>query len=298
VRRGLEDTLLVRVDGVVLMTPAQLATLVDAAGGVVVDVTTGVVTDSVLVAVGDDQRLAGAQAVAYASLEVDGRAHRGAPGPFRHRGAGAARCPARRRRDAGAALQEAGSPRPRGCRRPSCADVVSAAAGRAAAGNAGQVVLPTGELVAGGAARRGLDEAAARPSSRLASPEGCYPWLRSARCASWCATPWGAPGLTAAARDLLVADGLRFAGSGNAASFGDQPQTAVLVPLAGEDDRDRGEAVAAALGLDPAALQVNSETLVDTDVVVVLGDDFARAVAEQTTDGGTAPATPTSGEVP
>ena len=72
VRRGLEDTLLLRVDGAVLLTPAQLATLVDSAGGVVVDVSAEVVTGDVLVPAGDDQRLAGAQAVAYAALAVDG----------------------------------------------------------------------------------------------------------------------------------------------------------------------------------------------------------------------------------
>ena len=72
VRRGLEDTLLLRVDGVVLLQPAQLATLVDAVGGVLLDVTSDVTSGDVLVAVGDDQRLAGAQAVAYAALMVDG----------------------------------------------------------------------------------------------------------------------------------------------------------------------------------------------------------------------------------
>ena len=104
----------------------------------------------------------------------------------------------------------------------------------------------------------------------------------------------GRPGLAAAARDLLVADGLRFAGSGNAASFGQQPRPSSSSPRRTRRTATAGEAVAAALGVDGGSLQVNSETLVDTDVVVVLGDDFAQAVDAQTT----APSTLPSGEVP
>ena len=63
-------------------------------------------------------------------------------------------------------------------------------------------------------------------------------------------------------------------------------------------DDHRGEAVAAALGLPVDSLQVNSETLVDTEVVVVLGDDFVPIAAEQTTDAGTAPGSTPSGEAP
>ena len=98
VRRGLEDTLVLRVDGVALLAPAQLATLVDAVGGVVVDVTSEVVTEAVLVPAGDDQRLAGAQAVAYASLAVEGEPAEARLARFGRRRAGPARRAARRRR--------------------------------------------------------------------------------------------------------------------------------------------------------------------------------------------------------
>ena len=48
------------------------------------------------------------------------------------------------------------------------------------------------------------------------------------------------------------------------------------------------------VGLADDSLQVNSETLVDTDVVVVLGDDFVQALGARTADPSSTPA----GEVP
>ncbi len=298
VRRGLEDTLLLRVDAVGLLAPPQLATLVDTVGGVVVDVTTEVVTDDVVVAVGDDQRLAGAQAVAYASLVVEGEP---AESRLARLGAVVQALLAALPDDpeaAALALTEADVQVTDGLDADGLADLVAAAAGRAAAGNAQSVVLPTEELVAGEAAARGVDDEAARPQLDARFAGAQLPVAAVGEVRVQVRNAVGRPGLAAVARDLLVADGLRFAGSGNAASFGDQPLSAVLVPSQGEDDRDRGEAVAAALGLPAGSLQVNSETLVDTEVVVVLGDDFVPIAAEQTTDAGTAPGTTPSGEAP
>ncbi len=72
-------------------------------------------------------------------------------------------------------------------------------------------------------------EAAQPASSTAASPGRCCRSRPSARCGSWSATASGRPGLAAAARDLLVASGLRFVGGGNVGQFGEQPRTAVLV---------------------------------------------------------------------
>jgi len=296
VRRGLEDTLQLRVDGVVLLQPAQLATLVDAVGGVVLDVTNEVTTENVLVAVGDDQRLAGAQAAAYAALAVDGE-----PGEARLARLGAvvqgllAALPTDPA-DVGPTLQAAGVTATEGLVADELAQVVGSAAARAAVGNAEQVVLPTRELAAGEAALRGVDDEAARPELDGRFAGALLPVAAVGEVRVLVSNGVGTPGLGALARDLLVADGLRYAGGVNVTEFGRQPETAVLVASQAEEDRDRGEAVVAALGLDAAALQINRETLVDTDVVVVLGDDFARAVAEQTT--GTAPGTTPSGEAP
>lgn len=297
VRRGLEDTLLLRVDGVALIQPAQLATLVDAVGGVMVDVTSEVNTGDVLVAVGDDQRLAGAQASAYAVLAVEGE-----PAEARLARLGAVvqgllealpSDPA----DLGPTLQAAGVTATEGLGPDGLARLVASAAERAAAGNAEQVVLPTRELAAADAQRRGVDEEAARAELDSRFAGALLPVAAVGEVRVTVSNGVGRPGLGAAARDLLVADGLRYVGGGNVTEFGLQPQTVVLVPSQAQEDRDRGEAVAAALGLDPGALQVNRETLVDTDVVVVLGDDFARAVADGAT-GSAPPGTTPSGEVP
>ena len=297
VRRGLEDTLLLRVDGVALIQPAQLATLVDAVGGVMVDVTSEVTTGDVLVAVGDDQRLAGAQASAYAVLAVEGE-----PAEARLARLGAVvqgllealpSDPA----DLGPTLQAAGVTATEGLGPDGLARLVASAAERAAAGNAEQVVLPTRELAAADAQRRGVDEEAARAELDSRFAGALLPVAAVGEVRVTVSNGVGRPGLGAAARDLLVADGLRYVGGGNVTEFGLQPQTVVLVPSQAQEDRDRGEAVAAALGLDPGALQVNRETLVDTDVVVVLGDDFARAVADGAT-GSAPPGTTPSGEVP
>ena len=155
-------------------------------------------------------------------------------------------------------------------------------------------MLPTRELAAAGAALRGVDDDAARPELDGRFAGALLPVAAVGEVRVLVSNGVGRPGLGAAARDLLVADGLLYGGGGNVAEFGRQPGTAVLVASQSQEDRARGEAVAAALGLDAGALQVNRETLVDTDVVVVLGDDFARAVAEQAT--GTAPGTTPSGE--
>ena len=297
VRRGLEDTLLLRVDGVALIQPAQLATLVDAVGGVMVDVTSEVNTGDVLVAVGDDQRLAGAQAAAYAVLAVEGE-----PAEARLARLGAVvqgllealpSDPA----DLGPTLQAAGVTATAGLGPDGLARLVASAAERAAAGNAEQVVLPTRELAAADAQRRGVDDEAARPELDSRFAGALLPVAAVGEVRVMVSNGVGRPGLGAAARDLLVADGLRYVGGGNVTEFGLQPQTVVLVPSQAQEDRDRGEAVAAALGLDPGALQVNRETLVDTDVVVVLGDDFARAVADGAT-GSAPPGTTPSGEAP
>ncbi|WP_380167667.1 LytR C-terminal domain-containing protein [Jannaschia sp. R86511] len=290
VRRGLEDTLLLRVDTAVLLEPQQLATLVDGVGGVVVDVATQVVTDSVVVGAGEDQRLTGAQAVAYAGLQVDGEPPEAALARFGAvLGALVAALPpdaeAAGEALAAASVTAAGEP-------GTLAPAVAAAAERAAAGSTEAVVLPTTELTAGQADQRGVaeDEAAELLSSRFAGAE--LPVAAVGEVRVVVRNGVGQEGLVGRARDLLVAAGLRYTGGGNAASF-DVADSVVLVASQEQDDREQGEAVARALGLPGDALQVNNEAMVDTDVVVVLGQDFTAATAE---DGSTPPTTP--GDLP
>jgi hypothetical protein len=88
----------------------------------------------------------------------------------------------------------------------------------------------------------------------------------------------GTPGLGAAARDLLVEAGFAFLSGGNADTFG-YPKTLVLVPDDTDGSRERGLAVAEALGVPASALRVSARGQTVADVLVILGADFARDVA-------------------
>ncbi len=321
VRRGVEDTLGVRVDSALLLRPAQLATLVDGAGGVVVDVTAQVVTEDVVVPVGEDQRLTGAQAVAYAGLAVDGE-----PGEARLArlgsvvqallvalpsdpdaaapvldeagltGDGAA---AGSRDDATTGETGAGTGNDAEPRADGLPGLLAEAAARADDGDAEQLVLPTTELAVGDATRRALDTDVAQDELDGRFAGAALPVSEVGEVRVVLRNAVGRAGLGAAARDLLVADGLRYVGGGNVEPFGQQPTSLVLVDSQDADDRAAGEAVADALGLPADALQVGQETLVDTDVVVVLGDDFARSTPSSTTGTtGTTAGTPTTGAAP
>ncbi len=298
VRRGVEDTLQLRVDQVVLLEPEQVAALVDAAGGIVLDVATQVVTDDVVVAAGEDQRLTGAQAVAYATLEVDGEpvetglARFGdvlagllAVLPTEQDAAATALAAAQVGADA-AAGSEAAEPE-------SLPALASSAAQRSASGATQAVVLPTTEVTAGQADLRGVDEDSVEGvlGTRFAGAQLPVAAVGEVRVVVRNGT--GGSGLVGRARDLLVEAGLRYAGGGNAAQFG-QEATVVLVASDEPEDRAQGAAVASALGVPDSALQINAEAMVDTDVVVVLGDDFAAA----TEDDPSSPTEPTTGDLP
>jgi hypothetical protein len=88
----------------------------------------------------------------------------------------------------------------------------------------------------------------------------------------------GEPGLVTAARDRLVAAGFRFVGGGTVEGE-PAPATTVLVPSDTPENRERGQAVAAALGIPPDALFVKADFEADvpegTDIIVWLGQDYA-----------------------
>lgn len=282
-QRGVEDTLSVRVDGTLVLSGAQLAALVDGAGGVVVDVAEQVGST---VPAGDDQRLAGGQALTYATEAVDGRPAEERLARFgsvlTNLLAALPEDPA----DSRAALESAGVSG--GTVEPEAAAAVLApAASRASTGDGVAVILPTTEL-AGGAQQpwRGVDEDAveAQLADRLAGAR--LPVSALGPVEVVVRNGVGVSGLVTAARDRLVAAGLSYGGGGNATSF-DVVATVVLLPADTPEDRARGEAVAAALGVGSDSLQVSQEAAVGTDVVVVLGTDFAETVStERQSDEG------------
>ncbi|MGJ7442871.1 LCP family protein [Aquipuribacter sp. MA13-6] len=298
VRRGLEDTLLLRVDQVVLLQPQQVATLVDAAGGVVLDVGTQVVTDDVVVAAGEDQRLSGAQAVAYATLQADGEPVETGLARFGDVLAALLEALPQEQDAAATALAAAqvsagASGGGDGAGPEALPALVATAAQRSGSGSTQAVVLPTTEVTAGQTDLRGVDEGSVEAAlgTRFAGARLPVAAVGDVRVVVRNGT--GGSGLVGRARDLLVGAGLRYSGGGNAAQFG-QESTAVLVASEEPEDRAQGEAVALALGVPEGALQVNAEAMVDTDVVVVLGDDFAAA----TQDDPSSPTEPTTGDLP
>lgn len=292
VRRGLEDTLLLRVDGVVLLDPQQLGDLVDSVGGVVVDVSDEVVSDDVVVAAGPDQRLSGAQAVAYATLREDGEPVEAGLARLGEVVDGLLAALPTEPAAAQEALAAAGVAASSGMDDDELGTVVAAAAERAADGSTQSVVLPTRELTVGSTVRRGVDDEVARTELAGRFAGAVLPVAAVGEVRVVVRNGVGTPGLVGAARDRLVRAGLRYTGGGNTTEFG-QTETVVLVASSEDEDRARGAAVALALGLGEDVLQVNNESMVDTDVVVVLGEDFARLA-----DGNSPSDAPTTGDAP
>ncbi len=282
--RGVEDTLGVRVDGDWAITAEQLAPLVDAAGGIVVDVDTQVQAGEVVVPVGQGQRLGGPAAAVLVSAEVEGEPTEARLDRFGDVVLALA--------DAlpqdpdsvtellgeGGLVDSAGQVEGTALPTEDFAELLVEAAARSEAGDAAEVVVPTAEL-SGDEGGRGLDEQAASAllTSRLAGALLPVPEIGEVRVVV--RNGVGTPGLVAAARDRLVEAELRFTGGGNAPSF-DFATSEVLIPEDTDEARAQGEAVSEALGLGRDALKVSLETLSDTDVVVVLGEDFAAVAAE------------------
>ncbi|WP_336924183.1 LytR C-terminal domain-containing protein, partial [Aquipuribacter sp. SD81] len=295
-RRGVEDTLGLRVDEVLTLDGTQLASLVDGVGGVVVDVPREVVTSEVLVPAGDDQRLAGTQAVAFVTDGAEGEPPEAGLARFSAVLTSLVAAMPSDPEDAVSVLAAAGvtggtdpangttgtttgtttgaSAPARAAVDTGVATVLARAAGRAGGGSSEAVVLPTREVTAGDASVRSVDRDAVAGTLGERFAGALLPLAAVGEVRVEVRNGIGTQGLVGPARDLLVAAGLRYAGGGNAAEFG-QETTTVLV--ASQDDADvaAGRAVAAALGVGTDALQVNNQAMVDTDVVVVLGEDFA-----------------------
>jgi anionic cell wall polymer biosynthesis LytR-Cps2A-Psr (LCP) family protein len=86
----------------------------------------------------------------------------------------------------------------------------------------------------------------------------------------------GAPGLNAAARQLIVDAGYTYVNGGNAAAWG-QKASVVVVPDATRESLRWGNELAAALKIPATAVQVATSTQTVADVIVVLGADFTPA---------------------
>jgi hypothetical protein len=274
------DALDIRVAGTwVLSTPA-LATLVDSVGGVTVDVDVDVPKGpgegaAILVAAGENVKLNGSQAAAYAQLLVGDE-----PEAVRL---------ARQERVVTALLaampQDAAQRRaflvglpdaPKADVLQAVLSVIGGLREAAAADNLPSTVLPVRDIDAGGdVTAYGLDDAAAAKVVKARLAGAAIPVPAGGRLTVLVQNGNGTPGLGDAARSKLVAAGLKYMGGGNVEGFGVK-QSVVLIPDGSSQNRSNGLTVARALGLPDSALRITDSSPSVADLVVILGADFER----------------------
>ncbi|HWA66544.1 MAG TPA: LCP family protein [Mycobacteriales bacterium] len=270
----------VTIDGSWILTPTQLARLVDEVGGITVDVDTDVVQHTtggggtVVVAAGAGQHLSGAQAVAYATYQSNGGA---AAGLERMQRVVDGLVQALPRTAAGveALVRQLGSSaQPTdGVAQLSQMLVELAAEDQTEAG-----VFPTDLPVTP------IDAGAASPSYRPDDSATGIPSLVQHRLSASLPASTGnqhatvlllngvgVPGLVGTACPKLAAAGFTYSGSGNAPTFS---QAKSQVDIFSNADVEQGDALAKALGLPDSDVR---RSVVNQDVakfVVILGSDY------------------------
>lgn len=280
--RGVEDALGVRVDGIWAMDGALLSDYVDSAGGIDVDVTTAVTDGAVTVPFGPDQKLTGAQARVYAEESADGDA---ADASLQRFGQVVVAMLRAVPPDVTQVTQWlSGAERNPGTTITSedLTTLLAEASQRLSQGvPADPLVVPTIASSDGSLLTVDEDAVATIVESRL--PGAALPMNTVGKVDVLVGDTVGRAGLITAARDRLVASGLRYA-AGGPLEVEDPSKTYVLVPQDTPEDRDRAQAVIAALGVR-AELNVKKAFDTDvpegTDIIVWLGQDFADSAAEE-----------------
>jgi hypothetical protein len=267
----------VRVDSSWKLSGAALAKLIDAVGGVVVDVDTTVNSGGgVLASPGSGQRLTGAVAVAYADT-LDGQEVEASRLARLQRVLDAliAGLPSDGSR-LGALVGSLGGGSVSTLAPARLAQLLHTVSVVRAAGSSGPVfsLLPVQPVDAGGAT----------PAYRT-DPVALRSYLQSTLAASlprvgvgpplnvYVYNGVGTPNLGSTVREVLVAHGLRFAGSGNETTFG-RATSVVLVHDATSASRAAGQRVAAALGLPASSVGVSTRGADVADIVVLIGADY------------------------
>lgn len=286
--RAVEDMLGVRVDGTWVMDAGLLADHVDTAGGVEVDVATAVVAGDVTVPVGTDQLLTGAQAAAYATTAINGEEPDALLARFSQVVLGLV----------------AAMPQESGEVTQLLSQVDRHPATTSTSEQLSRMLATSASLIAD----QGAPMSAAVPTTGgdgspvVADAEAVEALvgerLAGARLPESVVGPLdvvvgnavGEPGLVTAARDRLVEAGFRFVGGGTVEGEA-APATTVLVPEDTPENRERGLAVAAALGVPAEALFVKEDFTADvpegTDIIVWLGQDYVvEGAGDASGEGG------------
>jgi anionic cell wall polymer biosynthesis LytR-Cps2A-Psr (LCP) family protein len=279
--RGAVSDLLggVTISGSWVLTTTQLAHLVDQVGGITADVDTDVVTKRsdgsrvLLVPAGANQRLTGAQAVAFATY-VSGNEDASAnllrlqsvlDGLLAALPAGAAGIEHLVSTLGAGANSTLGSGRLAQLLADFKADVGS------------NKVLPTDlpvvKIDAGGQPLYRVDQGATTTFVQGNLASSLPASARVARQRVFVQNGVGTPGLVGTACEKLVAAGFLFAGSGNASSFG-FVTSKVLIQNTSSASLQLGQRVATALKLPAADIAVTTEAQNVADVIVILGKDY------------------------
>ncbi len=287
--KGLADALQVRIDGTWILSTTGLASLVDAAGGVVVDVDHQLTEGTLTVAAGAGQHLDGAQAALVASARAPDEPEEARLARFN---SVLSAVLASMKGSTAELTQQLGG-LGAGSRSTLPAERLSAVLyalhARSAASGLSSSVLPVTAIGSGADAVFGLDEARAAALVKTQLPGALVPPPDVGTVRVLVRNGVGTPGLSQAAHDRIVAAGLRFVAGGNAEVFG-QPRTSVLVASDSPADLEKGRRVAAALGVPAANVAVDALGSTQADVFVILGQDFADDV----TDHGVQPSTSTT----
>jgi hypothetical protein len=278
---AIEDALEIKVDATWTLDSTALAALVDRVGGVVVDVDTDItqgtqVGAAVLLGAGAQQKLTGQQAALFAQFSAADEPE-------------AARL-ARQEQVLRAVLSAlpddpatirtvlAGLPgAPTGAALDAVVRVVGATRLAAVSNELASTMLPVKEIDAGGTVTSyGLDDTAATQlvDTRLAGAK--LPVAAVGHVRVLVQNGVGAPGLGDSARARLIGAGLRYVAGGNLPGFG-QGATVVLLRDASSTSRERGMAVARALGLGESSLRISESAPTVADIVVILGADYRAA---------------------
>ena len=277
--KALTDLIGVSVDGSWVLTPAGLAALVDAVGGVSAEVDVDVVTknaagvDTVVVRAGS-QQLNGAGAAAYATYAVAEEPEQARLARFSDVLDGVLRGLPDQTREVEGTLTALKAESKTTITPRLLAEIITAAHAVAEEGDLLSDVLPVNSIETGaGEESYGVNAqlAAALMKARFEPSLVQDPSSEVVRVLVQNGV--GTPGLVDKARTRLVDAGFRFVNGGNAPEFG-APKSVVAIPDGTQASVERGAAVAAALGLPAEAVGVSGQGQSVAEVIVVLGRDF------------------------
>lgn len=275
--QALTDLLGVRVDDGWVLTGPGLAALVDAVGGVEVAVDVDVVTtdakgDETVVARAGQQELAGPAAAAYATYLAEGEPEQARLVRFDDVLEGLLVALPEDAAAVAAAVDAAGD----GSRSTlDAAGVAERLLAMKAADPLVSDVLPVTEIDTGSTvASYGIEPGQVAAVLRSLFPGALQQDAGGDVVRVLVENGVGTPGLVEQARAKLVGAGFRFVNGGNAGEFSKEP-SAVLIPDGTEKNVQRGQRVAAALGLPESAVTTSDRGQTVADVIVILGGDFA-----------------------